>query len=165
MRSNGSAYVSIVVAALAGYFVYQWWFNPNRIIKQRLGDVAATLSAPANEQPVARLARVAQLRRYADEKVRVTMGRSQYSRDEALGAVAAWQIPPGGVSVDFADVDVRVNPDGSARAFATAQMTTKDVQTQQPESLGSVEVVFSLTKQSGDWLIDAADVKQQQQER
>jgi len=161
MKSNGSTYVSIVLAALAGYFAYQWWFNPNRIIKQRLGGVAAALSAPADEQPVARLARVAQLRRYLDERVRVNMGASQYSRDEALGAAAAWPIPPGGVNLDFADVDVRVNSDGSARAFATAQMTTKDPQTQQPESLASVEVVFSLTKQTGDWLIDQADVKQQ----
>ena len=161
MRSNGSVYVSIVVAALAGYFAYQWWFNPNRIIKQRLGELAATLSAPDNEAAVARIARVAQVRRFVDERLRVTMGRSEYSRDEALGAAAGWQIPPGGVNLDFADVDVRVNPDGSARAFATAQMTTRNVQTRLPESLGSVEVVFSLTKQSGDWLIDAADVKKE----
>jgi len=161
MRSNGSVYVSIVVAVLAGYFAYQWWFNPNRIIKQRLGELAATLSAPDNEAPVARIARVARVRRFVDERLRVTMGRSGYSRDEALGAAAAWPIPPGGVILDFADVDVRVNSDGTARAFATAQMTTRNVQTRQPVSLGSVEVVFSLTKQSGDWLIDAADVKQE----
>jgi len=160
MKANGSVYVSLVLAALAGYFVYQWWFNPNRIIKQRLGEVAAALSAPADEQPMTRLTRVAALRRYVDEHLRVTIGRSQYSRDEAFGVAAAWQLPPGGVHLDFADVDVRVNSDGSARAFATAQMTTRNVQTQQPESLGSVEVSFSLSKQNGEWLIAEADVKQ-----
>ena len=59
MKSQGSIYVSIVLVALGGYFVYQWWFNPNRIIKQRLGEVASALSAPAGEEDVARLARIA----------------------------------------------------------------------------------------------------------
>jgi len=161
MKSAGSVYVGVVLAALTGYFIYQWWFNPNRIIKQRLGEVAAILSAPANEPPVSRLARVARARRYVDADLRVTLGRSQYARDEALGLAAGWQIPPGGVNLGFADVDVRVNADDTARAFATAQMTTANAQTQQPESLGSAEVSFLLVRRNGDWLIAEADVKQQ----
>ena len=37
MKSNGSVYVAVVFAALFGYFSYQWWFNPARAVKQRLG--------------------------------------------------------------------------------------------------------------------------------
>ena len=159
MTTNGSRYVVAVFGILAAYFVYQWWFNENRIIKRRLGEVAATLSAPGSETPVERVARLARLRRFVDDGVRVNLGRTQYSRDEAIGMAAAWQLPPGGWNLDFADVDVRITADDSARAFATAEMTTRDVQTAQPQSLGSVEVVFSLSKKNGDWLITDADVK------
>ena len=161
MKSQGSIYVSVVLASLGGYFVYQWWFNPNRIIKQRLGDVAAALSAPAAEDDIARLARVARLRRYFDERVHVRVGRSGpefSSRDEASGAVAGWKTPPGGWSVDFVDGDVRVDSNGTARAFVTAEVTTRDPQTGQP-ALDSRDVTFSFGKQDGDWLIREADVK------
>ena len=161
MRSQGSIYVSLVLAALAGYFVYQWWFNPNRIIKQRLGEVAGALSAPAAEGDVARLARLARLRRYFDDRLHVRIGRAGpefHSRDEALGAAAAWKTPSEGWNVDFVDVDVRVNSDGTARAFVTAEMTTRDPQTGQP-TVDSREVAFSLEKRQGEWLIREADSK------
>jgi hypothetical protein len=161
MRSQGSIYVSVVVAALAGYFVYQWWFNPNRMIKQRLGEVASTLTAPATEQDVARLARFARLRRYLTDGVHIRVGRAGpefSSRDEALAAVAGWKVPPGGWNVDFVDVDVRVNSDDTARAFATADMTTRDPQTGQ-QTLDSREVSFAFVKQESDWLISEAEMK------
>ena len=158
MTSNGSKYVAWVFAILATYFVYQWWFNENRIIKRRLGELAATLSAPASETQVEHLARLSNVRRFVDDGARVSLGRTQYSRDEAIGMAAAWQLPPGGWNLDFADVDVRVR-DGSGRAFATAEMTTRDVQTAQPQPLGSVDVTFSLAKKNGEWVITEADVK------
>ena len=159
MTANGSKYVVAIFAILAAYFVYQWSFNENRIVKRRLGELAATLSAPESETQVERLARLAKLRGFVDERGRVSLGRTQYSRDEAIAVTAAWQLPPGGWNLDFADVDVRISPDDRARAFATAEMTTRDVQTSQPQSLGSVEVTFSLAKKGGEWLITEADVK------
>jgi len=59
MKSNGSVYVAVVVAALFGYFGYQWWFNPARAVKQRLGEVAAALSVPEGESDIARVVRIA----------------------------------------------------------------------------------------------------------
>jgi hypothetical protein len=160
MKSQGSIYVSVVLAALAGYFVYQWWFNPNRIIKQRLGEVALALSAPPAESDIARLARLARLRRYLDDRIHVRVGRGGpelSSRDEAIGAAAGWKTPAGGWNVDFVDVDVRVNSDGTARAFVTAEMTTPDQTGQQAGD--SREVAFSFGKLNGDWLIREAEVK------
>jgi len=159
VTTNGSKYVVAIFAILAAYFVYQWWFNDNRIIKRQLGELAAALSARENETQVERLARLAKVRRFVDDGARVSLGTTQYSRDEAIGVAAAWQLPPGGWNLDFADVDVRVSADNSARAFATAEMTTRDVQTSQPQSLGSAEVTFSLAKKGGEWLITQADVK------
>jgi hypothetical protein len=161
MKSQGSIYVSVVLAALVGYFVYQWWLNPNRIIKRRLGDVASALSAPASEDDLARLARIARLRRYIDEKVLVRVGRAGpefHSRDEALGAVAGWKAGPDGWNVDFVDVDVRVNSDDTARAFVTAEVTTPDPQTGQ-RTLDSREVAFTFRSEAGDWLILEAESK------
>src|SRR6266853_1281428 len=160
MKSHGSIYVSAVLAALSGYFIYQWWFNPNRIIKQRLGDVASALLAPASEDDIARLARLARLRGYLDEKIHVRIGRTAdlSSRDDVVGAVAGWKTPTGGSDVAFVDVDVRVNSDGTARAFVTAEMTARDPQSGQ-QTVDSREVVFSLGKRTGGWFISEADVK------
>src|SRR5262249_33611905 len=161
MKSQGSIYVSLVLAALAGYFVYQWWFNPNRIIKRRLGEIASTLSAPAAEDDLARLARIARLRGYLDENVRVRIGGAGpelQSRDEALGAAAGWRGGSAGWSVDFVDVDVRVNSDGTARAYATAELTTREPQTGQ-QALDSREVAFSFQNKNGEWLIREAESK------
>jgi hypothetical protein len=161
MKSQGSIYVSLVLAALAGYFVYQWWFNPNRIIKRRLGDIASALSAPAAEDDLARLARIARLRGYLDDRIRVRLGRAGpefQSRDEALGAAAGWKAGSGGWSVDFVDVDVRVNADGTARAFATAELTTPEPQAGQ-QTLDSREVSFSLQNENGEWLVREVESK------
>ena len=76
MKTNGSAYVALVLAALVGYFAYQWWFNPNRMVKARLGDIAAALSIPANEAEFAHVTRLAQLRKFATADVRVRIGKN-----------------------------------------------------------------------------------------
>jgi len=161
MKSQGSIYVSVVLAALAGYFIYQWWFNPNRIIKQRLGEVAAALSAAVAEEDLTRIARLGRLRRYLDDKVHIRIGRAGpefRSRDEVMGAATGWQTGSGGQSVDFVDVDVRVNSDGTARAYVTGELTTRDPQTGQ-QTLDSREVMFSFVRKDGDWLISEAEVK------
>ena len=67
MKSNGSIYVAVVFAALFAYFGYQWWLNPSRAVKRRLGEVAAALSVPEAESEIAHVARLAQLRRYLAE--------------------------------------------------------------------------------------------------
>src|SRR4051812_43364270 len=96
MSSNGSVYVAVVFAALIGYFGYQWWFNPSRAVKQRLGEVAGALSVPAGEADAARIARLARLRRYLADEVHVRAGAQELtSRDTAVGAAAKWRPQPG----------------------------------------------------------------------
>ena len=51
------------------------------------------------------------------------------TRDALLGAVTAWPVPAGGVNVDFVDTNVRVDSDDTARAYVTADVTTRDPQT------------------------------------
>src|SRR5215212_6532536 len=96
MRSNGSVYVAVVFAALFGYFGYQWWYNPSRSVKQRLGQVAGALSVPEAETEVTRLARLARLRGYLAEDLRVRVGAEEISsRDAALTMAAGWKPAPG----------------------------------------------------------------------
>ena len=161
MKKNGSIYVVVVLAALTGYFVYQWWFNPNRMVKARLGEIAAALSAPADEAELGRVTRLGQLRKLATADVHVAIGKSGQdlqSRDAVLGAIGAFRPPPGGWSLDFADTDVVVNSDDTARAYVTADVTTKDPQTGR-QTLDSREVRFSFVRQDGGWLVREAEVR------
>ena len=99
MKTNGSVYVAVVFAALIGYFSYQWWFNPARMVKHRLGEVAAALSVPDDETEVARIARLARLRGYLDDNLHLQRRRrgdhvarrrhGRRRRMEAATAVAA----------------------------------------------------------------------------
>ena len=164
---QGSIYVAVVFAALAGYFTYQWWFNPNRMIKTRLGDVAAALSAPADEAELGRLARLAQIRTLATADLHVRIGKSGpdlASRDAVLAAFGGWTPPRGGRNIDFVDVDVRVNSDGTARAFVTAEASTHEPNSDR-QTLDSREVTFSFVKQNGEWLVSEAEMKDLPQAR
>ena len=161
MKTNGSIYVAAVLAALTGYFVYQWWFNPNRMVKARLGEIAAALTIPANEAELGRITRLAQLRKLAAADVHVRVGRSGpdlTSRDAVLAAVGAFTPPPGGWNVDFVDADVLVSSDETARAYVTADVTTRDPATGK-QTLDSRDVTFSFVRQDGDWVVSAAEVK------
>jgi len=161
VKTNGSIYVAAVFAALIGYFVYQWWFNPNRMVKARLGEIAAALSIPPSEREIERLARLARLRKLATSDVHVKVGKAGpvlESLDAVLAAIGAATAPPGGWNVDFVDADVRVNGDDTARAYVTADMTTKDPATGQ-QTLDSRDVVLSFAKADGEWLVREAEVK------
>lgn len=162
MRSNGSIYVSVVFAALVAYFSYQWWFNPHRVVKRRLGEIAATLSVPEGDADTGRVARVAQLRRYLADDVHVRVGRSGgefTSRDAVLALVGGWTPPPGGWNVDFVDVDVAVDSSTSARAYLTADLTGRDPRTGE-RTLDSREATVSMANRNGEWVISEVDVKE-----
>jgi hypothetical protein len=162
VKTNGSIYVAAVFAALIGYFVYQWWFNPNRIVKARLGEIASAVSIPPNEREIDRLARLARLRRLATNDVHLKVGKTGpdlQSLDAVLAAIGTVTAPPGGWNVDFVDADVRVNADDTARAYATADVTTKDPETGR-QTLDSRDVVLSFAKSDGEWLVREAEVKE-----
>ena len=164
MRSNGSIYVSVVFAVLVGYFSYQWWFNPHRVVKRRLGELAATLSVPASETELGRVARLTQLRGYLADSIHIRTGRSGpelSSRDAVMTAASGWT-PQAGWNVDFVDVDVRVDSDTAARAFVTADMTTRDSKTGE-QTFDSREAQLSMAYQDGEWVVSEVDVKERPQ--
>ena len=161
MRSTGTAVASVCFGALIAFFVYQTWFNPTRAVQRRLSDIAAALSAPDNEPPMARIGRAAQLRKYLAEDIRVrTGGQELTSRDQIVGFVGAFTPPPGGWNVQFVDVQVRVNHDtnADADAYMTVEINTRDPRTGQPQVDGR-EAAATLKKIDGEWVVATAETK------
>ena len=160
MKSNGSIYVVVVFAALVGYFGYQWWFNPARAVKQRLGQVAGALSAPEGEADTARLARLARLRGYLAEDLRLHAGTQEISsRDAAVAIAAGWKPPPGSGDVHFADVQVFIESDTAAHAYLAVELTSLDRESGHP-TVDSRDASVSLAKRDGEWVITTAESKE-----
>ncbi len=161
MKSNGTVVAAICFAALAGFFVYQWWFNPTRAVQRRLNEIASALSVPENEPPVARVARAAQLRKYLAGDVRVRTAAGELtSRDQIVAAVSALNAPPGGWNVQFVDVQVRVNHDtgSAADAYLTVEMNARDPQTGQP-TVDSRDAAVTMKKIDGEWVVATAEAR------
>jgi hypothetical protein len=160
IKTNGSVYVAVVLAVLAGYFTYQWWFNPQRAIKRQLSNLAAALSAPpAGRGDMDRIARVAGLRNYVAPDVHVKMGAGVpelTSRDALVGAVAAWNPSAGGWNVDFVDVQIALDSGSTARAYMTVEVTTPDPRTGQPV-VDAREAIVGMAEREGIWVITTAE--------
>jgi hypothetical protein len=151
MTSNGSKYVTVVFGLLVAYFSYQWWFNQNRIVKRRLGELAATLSVPAQEADLERVARLARIRQYLADDIKIQGGRSGpelSSRESVMAAAAGWKPDQGG-NVNFVDTDVKLDAD-TARAYTTAEVTTNDPRTGE-QTLDSREATL--------WLVSVVELR------
>jgi hypothetical protein len=160
VRSNGSVYVAIVFAALIGYFGYQWWFNPARAAKQRLGEVAFALSVPENESDVARIGRLAQLRKYLDQDLRLKIGTEEIrSRDAALAVAAGWKPQAGSGDVHFADVQLFIESDTTAHAYLAVELASLDKESGH-STVDSRDASVSLARENGEWVITAAEAKE-----
>ena len=159
MRSHGSIYVAVVFALLFGYFGYQWWFNPSRAVKQRLGEVAAALSVPEGETEIARIARLSRLRRYLADDLRVLAGTEDIrSRDTAVAIAAGWKPQHGSGDVHFADVQVFIESEAAAHAYLAVELTSLDRPSGQP-TVDSRDTSVSLARRNGEWVITAAESK------
>jgi SnoaL-like protein len=160
MRSNGSVYVFAVFAVLVGYFTYQWWFNPSRAVKRRLGEVAAALSAPARESEASRLARLAQLRKYLAADIRVQAGdppQEIASRETVLAIVGSFRPATDGFDVRFTDTQVFVDAEAAAHAYMRVDLATPDPQSGQP-AIDSRDASVGLAKTDGEWVVTTAEL-------
>jgi hypothetical protein len=161
MKSNGSVYVAAVFALLTGYFAYQWWFNPSRAVKRRLGEVAAALSTTSDEDDVSRLARLAQLRKYLARDIRVRAserGQDLASRDAVLAIVGGFHPAADSFEVRFTDTQVFVDADTAAHAYMTVDVITPDRQSGQP-TIDSRYASVDLARVDREWVITTAELK------
>ena len=161
MKSNGSIYVAVVIAALVGYFSYQWWFNPARAIKRRLGEVAAALSVPAPDSDIARIERLAQLRNFLADDVRVEIRGAPplETRDAVLAIVGSFRPAPGGVDVNFVDTQVSLESAAQGHAYLTVEVTTPDRQTGE-RTIDRRDATVTLARRADQWVITSAELTQ-----
>ena len=157
--SKGTTYVAIVVAALAGYFVYQTWFNPSRAVTRRLGEIAGVLSMPDAEPEFDRIARLAHLRRYLATDVDVRAEGVQFnSSGTIVGMLAGVRPPKGGVDIQFVDVQVAVDSDTAAHAGLMIEINTEDPKTGEWRS-EQHEAIAALEKRDSEWIVVKAEIK------
>ena len=140
---------------------YQWWLNPARAVKRRLGEVAATLSMPAGESQVARVARLARLRRSLAENVHVRAGgigpRADIARRGARRGRGVEAVEERRSDVHFADLRITIESEAAARAYLTVEVTTPDPQGR--PTVDTRDATVTLARQNGQWVIAEAKQK------
>ena len=153
---RGTAFFVFVVLVIVAAVAFALWPNEERIVRGRLTDIAAIMTVPANESDIARLTRVAQLRDYLAQNLKVRYGSQEAtSRDMVLGALAEWGRSRDGVKVEFVDVQVtldRANPD-AATAYLTAKISGRD-------TVDAREANVRLERLGGKWVVTGAETRE-----
>ena len=158
--TKGSSYVVLVFLALFGYFGYQWWFNPARAVKQRIGQVADALSVAEGEADMARIARLARLRSYLADDLRVKAGAQEItSRDAAVALAAGWRPEAGSGEVNFADVQVFIESETAAHAYLAVELTSLNRESGHA-TVDARDASVGLQKRNGEWVITTAESKE-----
>ena len=131
-----------------------------RAIRSQLSAIATSLTVPANENELGRIARIATLRSALAPDIRVVTGATArpggeipteiVGRDIALGLASRWSII-GGIAVEFVDVQVTIDDAGeSAAVYCTAKMTTG---TSQQPAVDARELTVAFSKVDGAWRV------------
>ncbi len=112
---------------------------------------------------MARIARLAQLRRHLADDIRIRAGSAEISpRDAILGAVSAWRPPPGGIDVRFVDTQVFIDSATTARAYMSVEVATLDPRGGQP-TVDRQDTSVRLEKRDGQWVITTCRVEERHQ--
>lgn len=147
-----------MLAVLAGLGVWLgtiFFPSPEKIIRQRLAEVAQHVSFTANENALAHLASAQNLAGCFATNVEVNINLRGGDRHEILGreqitqAAMAAHSQLSSLSVKFLDVDVTVAPD---KQSATTDVTVDANISGQPNAMVQ-EMKFTFRKTDGQWLI------------
>jgi len=147
-----------LLALLAGG-VWLWLFlhpGPQKLIHAQLRQLAEQVSFPAAESDLARLGKIASLTRFTTPEVEVKLAFRDFSQRGMIthemiqaGVASLRQNAPGGLKVEFLDVNVTLAP---SKEFATAELTMKAT-TPGDTELNVQEMKFALHKTNDLWLI------------
>jgi hypothetical protein len=142
---------------LAG-LVFRYWPSEERDIRRHISNLAEALSLSTSEGEALSATRFAALREYFDPEVRIRFDNQEIvTRDALLTRLRAWTPPPGGIAVEFVDVQIAISDSApTANVTLTARVSTQRV----PASESTVEtrtVSASMVKFEGDWVIATAD--------
>jgi hypothetical protein len=148
----------ILLAALVALGAWLWFVlfpSPEKVIRQRLTELARTASFSSNESDLARLAAARTLAGFFSTNVEVNVDlprfaqRSSLDRDEITQLALAASSRAGGLKVKFPDINVTVASD---KQSAVADLTVEVDVSGEPDRIVQ-EMKFTLQKIDGRWLI------------
>lgn len=147
----------------AGWWLWNVLFPaPEVVIRKRLNELAALVSFGPNEGPLAKLANSQKIANYLAPEVEAIIdlpGRSVQSmsgRDELVQAAMGARNQLSSLNVDFPDMVITVSPDKrTARVNLTAQARTPNERDRFVQ-----EMLFSMEKMGGDWVISRIKTEQ-----
>ncbi len=158
MRGRGRFAAMAVMIALAGC-----GSGDERAIRRQLSAIEESLTVPAQEGDLARVARIAGLRRVLAADIRIATGVAsrpgaqippEVAGRDAVLALAGRGIPPsGGVALEFVDTKVTLDDMGTnAEVYGTAKITAG---TSESPVVDAREVTIGFAKIDGDWVVSA----------
>ena len=148
----------ILFAALVTLGIWLWFVlfpSPEKVIRQRLTELARTASSSSNESNLARLAAARSVAGFFSTNVELAVElpelvrNSFMDRDEIMQVALMARSKNGGLSVKFPDINIAVAPD---KQSAVANLT---VQANVSGEHGPFvqQMKFTLQKTDGQWLI------------
>jgi hypothetical protein len=148
----------VLLAAVVAAGVWIWTIlfpSPEKIIRQRLAEVARDVSFNANESPLATIGKAQKIATFFSTNVEVNLDVPEYhghtfaGHDEITQAIAGAHATINNLKVEFPDVNVTVAAD---KQSAVADLTVK-AQTDGDKNFIWQEMKFTFQKSGGDWLI------------
>ena len=146
--------VALALAAACGN-------SDERAIARQMSAIAQALTVPSNDGELGRIGRIASLRRALAPEIQLSTGASPRpgvqvpseinGRDAVLALAGRWTPPPGGVTVEFVDVQVTLDQSRTnAQVYCTAKVTSGS-----PEKplVDARELTVALTRLDGEWLV------------
>jgi hypothetical protein len=157
-RHSGTAVAVVVLAIMLAGLVYRYWPSDDRDIRRHISNLAEGLSLPNAEGEALSATRFAALREYFAPEVRIRFdGQEVVTRDALLARLREWTPPPGGVAVEFTDVQIGLS---EGTITATVALTAR-ISTRKPgEAAHTAEerpVTASMLKLDGDWVITSVE--------
>lgn len=142
----------VAAIAIAGFFTYRWWTGEERVVKQRLDDLAVVLSPPPDGEHIMGT-RMADVRRFFAPDVRISFDAEQMgSRDELETLLDRWQPPKNGFSLSFVDVVVHMIDAATAHVSLTAEVAARNAAPSEP-LLDVREGTLTMKKIDAEWVI------------
>ena len=155
----------VIIAAGVGY---RWWTSDERAIRASLSEIAESLTIPVNEAGLGRVTRVAMLRNNLAPEIEISGTASPaegaeasqriVGRDAALAFVGGWSPPPGGMTVEFVDMQVTVDAGRSRAIVKSTAMVTSG--TSEQATVDAREVVVGFSRIDREWLVTSARLEE-----
>jgi hypothetical protein len=148
----------VLLAALAALGIWLWTVlfpSPEKVIRQRLTELARTVSSSPNESDLSRLAAAHSVAGFFSTNVELNVDlpelgrRNSMDREEITQAALMGRSRAGGLRVKFPDINITVAPDQQS---AGVDLTVEANISGERDSIVR-EMKFTLQKTGGQWLI------------